>query len=257
MTGTRTFFVGGNHKMNGSKSMLESLCTGLNEQVEKKDNVKVFIAPSYPYLDFVNNKLDLNKIQTSAQNCYSEAKGAFTGEISANMVVDLGIPYVIIGHSERRNVFNESNQLITKKTKYAISLGLTVILCLGEHLADRQNNKTEKVLDSQLEDFKSFSADEWKKIVIAYEPVWAIGTGVVASPQQAQDTHVYIRKWIAENVSKDVANQTSIMYGGSVGASNCSDLSKQADIDGFLVGGASLITNDFVTIIKSATPKTF
>ncbi|EAL70128.1 triose phosphate isomerase [Dictyostelium discoideum AX4] len=257
MTGTRTFFVGGNHKMNGSKSMLESLSKGMNESVENKENVDIFIAPSYPYLEFLSNKLDNKKFKVCSQNCYSVAKGAFTGEISANMLVDLGIPYVIIGHSERRNVFSESSELITKKTKYAISLGLTVILCLGELLADRKSNNTEHILSEQLKDFASFTPEEWSKIVIAYEPVWAIGTGAVATPQEAQDTHVFIRKWISEKVSEDVAKKTSIMYGGSVNADNCHNLSKQSDIDGFLVGGASLVASDFIAIIKSAVPKKY
>ncbi|KAF2076550.1 hypothetical protein CYY_002164 [Polysphondylium violaceum] len=252
---TRTFFVGGNHKCNGNKASIKALVSELNK-VESKSNVEIIIAPPSIYLDYTQSLVDSGKIQLSAQNCYSETKGAFTGEIAAEMVKDLNINWVIIGHSERRSIFGESGELLAKKTKHAIDIGLKVIFCIGEQLADRQSSKTEAVLSAQLGDLKSLDKKQWDSIVIAYEPVWAIGTGVTATPDQAQDTHKYVRSWLKDNIDETVAAKTSIMYGGSVGAANCNALAEKPDVDGFLVGGASLIATDFSTIIKSASPKT-
>ncbi|EFA82625.1 triose phosphate isomerase [Heterostelium album PN500] len=254
MTGTRKFFVGGNHKLNGNRQSLHTLIESLNNAtIPSSDIVEVVISPPSIYLETAQKAVG-PRIQVAAQNCYSEAKGAFTGEIAAEMIKDIGNQWVILGHSERRKIFGESGELIAKKLKHAIEVGLGVIFCIGEQLADRELNQTDAVISSQMKDILG-SVPDWSKVVVAYEPVWAIGTGKVASPQQAQDAHHFIREWLASNVSKEVATNTRIIYGGSVSASNCNDLAKEADVDGFLVGGASLIANDFITIISSAKPK--
>jgi len=179
--------------------------------------------------------------------------GAYTGEISADMLADFGIKWTLTGHSERRVGFGfpgETSEVVGIKTKNAISKGLSVMACIGEQLADRQNGTTMKVCAEQLEAIKkALTLEDWKKVVIAYEPVWAIGTGVTASPEQAQETHADIRKWLSANVSPAVAAETRIIYGGSATPQNCDELYKQPDINGFLVGGASL-KPDFVKIIN-------
>ncbi|KYQ92187.1 triose phosphate isomerase [Tieghemostelium lacteum] len=254
---TRRFLVGGNHKCNGNKESLKSLIEALNcANIPPKDTVEVVIAPPTLYLDYANTQINRDRFSVSAQNCYSESKGAFTGEISAEMIRDLALDWVILGHSERRHIFKESNELIAKKTKHSITQKLQVIFCVGEQLSDRNANNTEKVLDEQLHSLSTaLSVEDWKNIVIAYEPVWAIGTGVTASPQQAQDAHVYIRKWLAEKVNEKVSSETRILYGGSVTATNAAELAQQSEIDGFLVGGASLVAASFITIIQSVSSK--
>lgn len=171
--------------------------------------------------------------------------------MSADILADLGINWVILGHSERRSLYNESSEVVAKKTQYALSKGLNVILCIGEKLEEREAGETNNVLKVQLDACKTAVSD-WSKVVIAYEPVWAIGTGKVATPEQAQETQAYVRSWLHENVSEAVANTTRIIYGGSVTETNCGDLIKQQDIDGFLVGGASLKAG-FADIIKAVS----
>lgn len=193
-------------------------------------------------------------IAVSAEDVgFKKGYGAFTGEISPEMLLDSGIHWTLTGHSERRVGFGfagETSPVVATKTKNAIDTGLNVILCIGEQLADRQSGKTMTVCAEQLEPVKAaLKEGDWKKIVIAYEPVWAIGTGVTASPAQAQETHAEIRKWLAKNVSTAVADETRIIYGGSATAANCNDLYSQPDINGFLVGGASL-KPEFVNIIN-------
>jgi triosephosphate isomerase len=188
-------------------------------------------------------------IIVAAQNCAAQGNGAFTGEISADILSDLGLQWVILGHSERRSLYHECNDYVAKKVKYALDKGLNVILCIGEKLDEREAEKTNEVLKAQLDACKASVAD-WSKVVVAYEPVWAIGTGKVASPEQAQDTQAYVRSWLKDNVSEDVANHTRIIYGGSVTAGNCGELIKKPDVDGFLVGGASL-KPEFGEIIKT------
>ncbi|EGG18983.1 triose phosphate isomerase [Cavenderia fasciculata] len=257
MTGSRKFFVGGNFKCNGNKSSLQTLIESIiKSTLPASEIVDIVVSPPSIYLEYVNQLVG-QRVQVAAQNCYSETKGAYTGEISAEMIVDIGLKWVILGHSERRNLFKESNQLIAKKTQHALSQGLSVIFCIGELLEQRETNKTEQVLDEQLGFLLNGVVSDWSKVVIAYEPVWAIGTGKTASPQQAQDAHAFIRKWLSEKVSKEVANATRILYGGSVTATNSAELSKQLDVDGFLVGGASLVASDFVTIINTANPKSY
>lgn len=212
------------------------------------------MAPPTVYLAHVKAKV-ASTIAVAAQNCYKEAKGAFTGETSPAMLAELKIPTVILGHSERRNVFGESDELVGEKTVTALQHGLSVVFCCGEKLEEREGNKTEEVVFAQLAPLKALSKTDWKRIIIAYEPVWAIGTGKVATPEQAQETHRAIRNWLKDNVGEDVAHETRIQYGGSVNAKNCDELAKQADIDGFLVGGASLKADDFLAIVRSAKVK--
>jgi len=254
-TSQRKPFVGGNWKANGTQKSIGDLVKILNDGTTiAADKVDVIVAPSAIHITSVQSQLRKD-VHISAQNCYHES-GAFTGETSIDMLKDLNIQYVILGHSERRHVFGESDELIAKKTVKALQAGLTVVLCIGEKLNERENNQTEQVLATQLQVpaqliAKESVVDLWKNIVVAYEPVWAIGTGRTATSQQAQDTHEFIRRWLAENVNQQVANDTRIIYGGSVKGSNSDELFAGKDIDGFLVGGASL-NAEFLTIIASA-----
>lgn len=212
------------------------------------------MAPPTVYLAHVRATL-ASPMTVAAQNCYKEAKGAFTGETSPAMLADLRVPAVIVGHSERRNIFGESNELVGDKVRAALQHGLNVVFCCGEQLADREAGKTEEVVFAQLAPLKALDKEAWRKVIIAYEPVWAIGTGKVATPEQAQATHSAVRAWLRENVGDDVARTTRIQYGGSVNAKNCDELAQQADIDGFLVGGASLKVDEFLAIVRSARLK--
>ncbi|KAI8843422.1 Triosephosphate isomerase [Chytriomyces cf. hyalinus JEL632] len=246
----RKFLVGGNWKMNASKALVDTLVGSLNTASWNPDLIEVVIAPPAPYLDLVRSKVK-KEVAVSAQNVYFEKKGAFTGEISSEFLKDLGITWTIIGHSERREIFKESDEVTAKKVAYAVAEGLNVMACVGEKLEEREANQTTAVVFRQLKAIADvLKPEDWDRVVIAYEPVWAIGTGKVASPQQAQDVHAEIRSWLAANVSESVAHATRILYGGSVGAKNSGDLQSQEDIDGFLIGGASL-TGDFVTIVNT------
>jgi triosephosphate isomerase len=221
----RKFFVGGNWKMNGSLQECSSLIKPLVDS--DFGDVEVVVSPPFLYLDMAR-KLTLNSsIGIAAQNCYFEDKGAFTGEVSPLFLKDLNINYVILGHSERREIFKESDELVGKKVHSAIKHGLKVIACIGEKLHERENGTTIDVLIRQLNAIKKEISDFNKfsdSIVIAYEPVWAIGTGKVATPEQAQDAHVAIRNWLQENYEVSIAQNTRIIYGGSVNGENCKDL---------------------------------
>jgi len=213
-------------------------------------NVEVVIAPPALYLIPLKETLR-EDIKVSAQNCYFQEKGAFTGEISPSQLVDAEIPYVILGHSERRSLFHETSEDIARKTRAALDVGLSVILCIGETLAQREAGETARVCEDQLAPvIAALKPSDWKNIVIAYEPVWAIGTGKVATAAQAQETHFEIRAYLSKAVAKEVGEQTRIIYGGSVTAANCKELSTQPDVDGFLVGGASL-KPEFVDIVNA------
>ncbi|ETN69743.1 triose-phosphate isomerase [Necator americanus] len=255
---TRKFFVGGNWKMNGDKPSIDGICVFLNQSAGVPD-VDVIVAPPAPYLTYVKDHLK-NSVKVSAQNCYKVPKGAFTGEVSPAMLKDLGIEWVILGHSERRHIFGESDQLIAEKTVHALEAKINVIFCIGEKLEEREAGKTKEVNFRQMQALVDKKVD-WTNIVIAYEPVWAIGTGKTATPEQAQEVHLWIREFLKEKVSADVAEKTRIIYGGkfssstgffpgSVTADNCKELGKKPDIDGFLVGGASL-KPDFIKIINA------
>jgi len=250
-------FVGGNWKMQTSMSKAESIVETLNSCGAIPANVEVVVAP--PSLQLMTVKGALRpEVSVSLQNtCVKDGYAAATGEISPAMATDAGIQWVILGHSERRAGFGtqegESDELVATKCKVAIDGGMSVIACIGEQLEDRQAERTlEVVLNQNLAAIASkLTPADYDKVVIAYEPVWAIGTGLTASPQQAQEVHAAIRKWLVENVSVDVAKAMRIIYGGSVKAANCEALSAEPDIDGFLVGGASL-KPEFVEVFQAA-----
>ncbi|CAL5378243.1 unnamed protein product [Camellia sinensis] len=252
MAGSGKFFVGGNWKCNGTKESISKLVSDLNSAKLEPD-VDVVVAPPFVYVDLVKNSLT-DRIEISAQNSWIGKGGAFTGEISVEQLTDIGCKWVILGHSERRHVIGEDDQFIGKKAAYALSQGLGVIACIGELLNEREEGKTFDVCFQQMKAFAD-AVPSWDNVVIAYEPVWAIGTGKVATPQQAQEVHVAVRDWLKKNVSAEVASKTRIIYGGSVNGGNCAELAKQEDIDGFLVGGASLKGPEFATIVNSVTSK--
>lgn len=229
--------MGGNWKMNGDKKSLGELINTLNSAKINTETDVVCGAPTI-YLDFARQKLDA-KYAVAAQNCYKVSKGAFTGEISPAMIKDIGVTWVILGHSERRHVFGESDELIGQKVAHALSEDVGVIACIGEKLDQREAGITEKVVFEQTK-FIADNVKDWSKVVLAYEPVWAIGTGKTATPQQAQEVHIKLRNWLKDNVSEQVAQSVRIIYGGSVTGGTCKELASQPDIDGFLVGGASL-----------------
>eukprot|EP00043_Microstomoeca_roanoka_P020961 m.254612 g.254612 ORF g.254612 m.254612 type:complete len:250 (+) comp18274_c0_seq1:239-988(+) len=243
----RRFFVGGNWKMNGSKSSIIDLCKAWAE-AKTNSNVDVVIGAPAIYLDFLRQNLRPD-FGVAAQNCYKETSGAFTGETSTEMIRDIGAEWVILGHSERRHIFGEGDELIGEKVKRALDSGLKVIACVGELLEEREADKTQEVVERQLQAIAGQVSD-WGRVVIAYEPVWAIGTGKTATPEQAQQVHAQIRSWLSSNVGDDVASSMRIVYGGSVKPENSAELAKKQDVDGFLVGGASL-KPDFVEIINS------
>ncbi|KAK1780911.1 Triosephosphate isomerase [Copromyces sp. CBS 386.78] len=244
----RQFFVGGNFKMNGTQKDLKAIVENLNN-AQLDSNAEVVIAPPALYLDFVKQNLKNSKVEVAAQNVFNKPNGAFTGEISVSQLQDLGIKWTILGHSERRNELGESDEFVASKTKYALDNGISVIWCCGESKDTRQAGETIKFVENQLAALAKEISD-WKNVVIAYEPIWAIGTGLVATKEQAQEVHAAIRSWLKKNVNEKVAEETRILYGGSVNAKNCKDLAKEEDIDGFLVGGASL-KPEFVEIINS------
>lgn len=223
--------------MNGTIKTIQQIIHDLND-AELDPKTEVVIAPPALYLLLAREHLRQG-IEVAAQNVFDKPNGAFTGEISAEQLKDSGIGWTLTGHSERRVIMGEQDNFIASKTKAALDGGLGVILCVGETLEQRESNKTIDVVTTQLKAVADQMKD-WSKIVVAYEPVWAIGTGKVASTEQAQEVHAEIRKWLSSTISQEASEKTRIIYGGSVSEKNCRDLAQQADIDGFLVGGASL-----------------
>jgi len=251
----RKFVVGGNWKMNGTTKTVDALVSGLNAGAgEIPASVDVFVAPPFVYLHAVKATLN-GRIAVAAQNCHAAASGAFTGEIAVPMLQDLGVATVVLGHSERRAYGKEEVALVGQKALAALAAGLRVIFCCGETLAERQAGRTDAVVLEQLAPLAGLNAEQWAHLVIAYEPVWAIGTGVVATPEQAQEAHASIRRWLHSLAAGEAAAKTTIQYGGSVNAKNCEALASLQDVDGFLVGGASLQVADFLTICKSGRLK--
>ncbi|XP_057487455.1 triosephosphate isomerase, cytosolic-like [Actinidia eriantha] len=249
----RKFFVGGNWKCNGTSEEVKKLVSTLNAgEVPSQDVVEVVVSPPFVFLPVVKDLLRPD-FHIAAQNCWVKKGGAFTGEVSAEMLINLGIPWVILGHSERRLILNESNEFVGDKVAYALSKGLKVIACVGETLEQRESGSTMEVVAAQTKAIAE-RISNWADVVLAYEPVWAIGTGKVATPAQAQEVHFELRKWLQANTSPEVAATTRIIYGGSVSGANCKELAAQPDVDGFLVGGASL-KPEFIDIIKSAETK--
>ncbi|XP_062092672.1 triosephosphate isomerase, cytosolic [Humulus lupulus] len=249
----RKFFVGGNWKCNGTTEEVKKIINTLNDaEVPSQDVVEVVVSPPFVFLPTVKSLLRPD-FHVAAQNCWVKKGGAFTGEVSAEMLVNLDIPWVIIGHSERRLILGESNEFVGDKTAYALSQKLKVIACVGETLEQREAGSTLEVVAAQTKAIAD-RVSNWDDVVLAYEPVWAIGTGKVASPAQAQEVHTELRKWLQANISAEVAASTRIIYGGSVNGANCRELAAKPDVDGFLVGGASL-KPEFIDIIKSAEVK--
>lgn len=250
MEGRRSF-VGGNWKSNGSRASVTELVEGVLKQINfDPARVEVVVAPTFIHLDQVKNALD-ERFAVAAQNCSTEGSGAFTGEIAAEHLKDFGIPWVIIGHSERRTIYKETDEVVAKKLGKVLGLGLSAILCIGETKQERDAELTIDVVSKQLNAVLG-SISDWSRVVIAYEPVWAIGTGVVATTEQAQEVHAYIRGWLAEHAGPEVSAATRIIYGGSVTDANSGELVGQHDIDGFLVGGASLKPG-FKTIVETVS----
>jgi len=243
----RQFFVGGNFKMNGTTKSIKDILENLNN-AKLDPKTEVVVAPPSLYLIPARQQLRAG-IEVAAQNIYDKPSGAFTGEISAEQLKDSGITWTLIGHSERRVILQEDDAFVASKTKAALDAGINVILCCGESLEQREAGKTIEVVTGQLKAVAE-KVKDWSKIVIAYEPIWAIGTGKVATTEQAQEVHKAIREWLAKEVSSEAAEKTRILYGGSVSEKNCNELAKQPDIDGFLVGGASL-KPAFVDIINA------
>ena len=217
---------------------------------EKTSDALVIIAPPYTHLSRISDLIE--NVKLSSQNCASESSGAYTGEVSPEMLVSTGVEYVIIGHSERRSYYNEDNELLNKKTKLALNTGLKPIFCIGELLEEREAEKHFDVIREQLEvGLKGLSAEEMSQVIIAYEPVWAIGTGVVASPAQAQEMHKFIRGLLVELFDGQIADNMSILYGGSCKPSNAAELFANPDVDGGLIGGAALKAEDFLAIVNA------
>ncbi|TKA41291.1 Triosephosphate isomerase [Friedmanniomyces endolithicus] len=243
----RQFFVGGNFKMNGNIETIKSIVAHLND-AKADPNTEVVIAPPSLYLLLTREHLR-SGIEVAAQNVFDRPNGAFTGEISVAQLKDSNITWTLLGHSERRVVLQEDDAFVAKKTAAAIDGGIGVILCCGESLEQREADKTIEVVTSQLSAVAK-EVKDWSKIVVAYEPIWAIGTGKVATAAQAQEVHAAIRKWLGESVSSEAQEATRVIYGGSVSEKNCKELAGEKDIDGFLVGGASL-KPAFVDIINA------
>jgi triosephosphate isomerase len=245
--------IAGNWKMNLDRAAAVALADDVVDGAEKFSQVDVVLCPPFVYLDAVMEQLVGSSVALSAQDMTDQANGAFTGEISAAMLLDLGCRYVILGHSERRQLFGETDEAVNRKTKAALAAGLIPIVCVGELLDQRESGKTAEVIARQFTgSLAGLSADQIETVVIAYEPVWAIGTGKVATPAQAQEVHSDLRKLLATHYNAAVAQRVRIQYGGSVKPSNAAELLSEPDIDGALVGGASLKAADFLGIVAGA-----
>lgn len=249
----RKMVIAGNWKMHGELNETVNLISGIKNLLEDYDlKCDVIVAPPFTSLETANTLVKDSQIKLSAQNMHFEDKGAFTGEISHSMLKSVGCEFVILGHSERRSIFGETDEIINKKIIKALSVGLNPIFCIGETLEEREANITGKIVETQIrKGLENVSESDLAKIIIAYEPVWAIGTGKVATPEQAQDVHYFIRNLISQMYSKEAAENLTIQYGGSVKPDNAAGLLSKPDIDGALVGGACLKADSFVGIIKA------
>ena len=247
----RDNIVAGNWKMNNDYFQTKKLINDLKSS-KMPDDVRVMVAPSFTQLSQCKNLLSSTNISVVAQNMNANNSGAFTGEISASMLKGIEVNTVIIGHSERRSIFNETDEILKEKVKSALSADMEVIFCFGEELKERKNNDYFKIVDNQLR-YVLFDLPEsyWKNIILAYEPVWAIGTGETATANQAQEMHLYVRSLIRNNYSKATSENISILYGGSVKPNNAKEIFSGKDVDGGLIGGASLNANDFIEIFSA------
>lgn len=237
--------------MNKTQKETEALLSELLKEVPRQ-GPQVIVAPSFVNLAAAKSILGESGIQVAAQNMHQAQSGAYTGEVSAQMLLDIGVDTVILGHSERRSLFGETDELLAQKVKAALEADMKIIFCFGEELEDRKSGRHFEVVCSQLNNaLFELGANSWKNIILAYEPVWAIGTGETASPEQAQEMHAFVRESIAKAFGASVSEGVSVLYGGSVKPSNAAEIFSKPDVDGGLIGGASLLVPDFVSIIKS------
>ncbi len=250
----RSKIVAGNWKMNNDKNETKILIKELKESLKelKLKNTRVIIAPTAVFLQRTAKKVEKSKLEVAAQNMHQEESGAYTGEIAASMLKSIDVDTVILGHSERREYFGENDALLAQKVDQALKHKLEVIFCFGEKLEDRKSENHFQVVKSQIKNaLFHLNSDDWKHIILAYEPVWAIGTGETASPEQAQEMHAYVRELVAERYISDVSEKVSILYGGSVKPANAEEIFSKEDVDGGLIGGAALKVDDFMAIIKA------
>jgi triosephosphate isomerase len=248
----RQKIVAGNWKMHKNAEETEDLLNDLIDKLPNDVEAQIIVAPTFTNLESAVNHLEFTNIGVAAQNMHQTESGAFTGEISADMLKSIGVNIVILGHSERRAYFHETDAILAQKVNTALKHDMTVIFCFGEELKDRQNNQHFNVVENQLRD-GLFHIDNsaWEQIVLAYEPVWAIGTGETATPEQAQEMHEFIRETIRKRFGSDIAEDVSILYGGSVKPDNAKEIFSKPDVDGGLIGGAALKAVDFAAIVSS------
>jgi len=247
----RSKIVAGNWKMNKNLSETQVLLGEISDKLPDTE-AEVIVAPTFVNLAETASALESTDIKVAAQNMHYAKSGAYTGEISADMLLNINVDIVIIGHSERRAYFGETDELLAQKVKAALENKMRVIFCFGEELEERKAGNHFNVVESQLKNgLFELPADAWSQIVLAYEPVWAIGTGETASPEQAQEMHAFIRKTITEAYDASIANEVSILYGGSVKPANAGEIFSKTDVDGGLIGGAALVADDFIAIVKA------
>ncbi|KDN56429.1 triose-phosphate isomerase [Flavobacterium seoulense] len=248
----RKKIVAGNWKMHKNAVQTSELLSELIAKVPANTTAQVIVAPTFVNLAAAVNQLKGSNINVAAQNVHQTESGAFTGEISADMLTGVGVNTVILGHSERRAIFHETDALIADKVDTALKHDMTVIFCFGEELKDRQSNQHFNIVENQLKDgLFQIDAKSWDKVVLAYEPVWAIGTGETASPEQAQEMHEFIRETVLKAYGKEIAENVTILYGGSVKPDNAKEIFGKPDVDGGLIGGAALKADDFVAIVTA------
>lgn len=248
----RTKIVAGNWKMNKNSEETEDLLNDLIDKLPNDKEVEIIVAPTFINLASAVDHLEFTNIQVAAQNMNQFDSGAYTGEVSADMLKSVGVNTVILGHSERRAIFHETDAIIADKVTNALKHEMRVIFCFGEELKDRQNEQHFTVVENQLRDgLFHISNEAWEQIVLAYEPVWAIGTGETASPEQAQEMHAFIRETIRHTFGSNIADQVSILYGGSVKPDNAQEIFGKPDVDGGLIGGAALKADDFAAIVNA------
>ena len=250
----RAKIVAGNWKMNNDKDATKSLIKSINKSIKNLslNNTRVIVAPAFVNLSSAIKRAKKSLLEVVAQNMHQAQNGAFTGEISVNMLKSIGVKTVILGHSERRTYFGETDKILEEKVNAALENNLEIIFCFGELLEDRKSNNHFNVVKTQLKNaLFHLSPNAFKNIILAYEPVWAIGTGETASPEQAQEMHAFIREVLEKQYDKNTANEVSILYGGSVKPTNAAEIFSKQDVDGGLIGGASLKAEDFLAIIKA------
>ncbi|MBI2432922.1 MAG: triose-phosphate isomerase [Candidatus Hydrogenedentes bacterium] len=252
MSHARTPLIAGNWKMYKKIGEGVDLVRQLTPQVAGVSKAEIVVCPTFTALQAVGQAVQGTNIALGAQNCYLKAEGAFTGEISPQMLLDAGCTWTIIGHSERRQIFHENDKLLNQKLRFALESGLKVMFCIGETLEERENGNMDDILERQVhEGLSGLNEADFGRLAIAYEPVWAIGTGVTATPEQAEDAHAFVRGLIGEHFHQAIAEALRIQYGGSVKPDNAAELIAKQNVDGFLVGGASLKADSFAAIVKA------